>query len=132
MAEFSKLMKIVLIINIIAALIYGIFYLFIPEIYAGLVEASDFNDQFYRLWGGTCISLGIFGILGFFRNDWGQFKMLFELVILWLIITEIINLASFAYIVRTPANLVSEWIDVIVIILIIVMDIYAYMKENKK
>jgi hypothetical protein len=119
MVEFSKFMKIVLIINIIAAFVYGIFYLFIPEIYANLVEASDYNDQFYRLWGGTCVSLGIFGILGLLRNDWDRFKMLFEFVILWLIITEIINFASFAYIVRTPANLASEWIDVIVIILII-------------
>jgi len=73
MAELSKFMKIVLIVSIIAALIYGILYLFVPDFYAGLNDPPAYDPHFWRLWGSICISLGIIGILGFVRNDWSQF-----------------------------------------------------------
>ncbi|MHA1196329.1 MAG: hypothetical protein ACTSRH_02690 [Promethearchaeota archaeon] len=131
MAEFSKFMKIVLSINIFAAFIYGILYLFIPEFYSSLVDAPNYNPLFFRLWGATCTSLGIVGILAFLRNNWEQFKILFEFVILWLIIQDIVNLTSFSYLARSPTNIASQWTDIIIIILLIIIDIYAYLKENK-
>ncbi|MHA1105206.1 MAG: hypothetical protein ACTSPN_05735 [Promethearchaeota archaeon] len=132
MAEFSKFMKIVLFINIIAGFIYGILYLFVPDLYAGLIDSPAYDPHFWRLWGGTCLSLGIIGILGFVRNDWSQFKIIMEFVILWLLIANILNLASFVYLTRSPTNMVSEVIDIIVIFFIIGLDIYAILQENKR
>lgn len=132
MAELSKFFKIILIINMIAAFIYGILYLFIPEIFAGLVDAPAFDLHFWRLWGGTCVSLGIFGIIGYIRNEWSTFKVIIEFVILWLIITVIINFVGFADITRSPTNLISQWTDIIIILILIIIDIYAYLRENKQ
>jgi len=69
MAELSKFFKIVLLIDVIAGVIYGILYLFIPEIYADLIDSPSFSLQFWRLWGVTCLLLGIFGIIGLIRNE---------------------------------------------------------------
>ncbi|MHA1669035.1 MAG: hypothetical protein ACTSV5_00500 [Promethearchaeota archaeon] len=132
MAEFSKFMKVVFYINLIAAFIYGILYLFIPDLYASLIDTPAYDPHFWRLWGGTCLSLGIIGILGLVRNDWAQFKVIIELVILWLLISNILNLASFVYLTRSPTNAISELLDVIVIFFIIVLDTYALLQENKR
>lgn len=132
MVEFSKLFKIVLIINIIAGLIYGILYLFIPEIYAAMIESPSFSLQFWRLWGVTCLIMGIMGIIGLMRNDWIQIKILFEFTILWLLGMNILNLIYLFDPSHTPTSFTSEVTDVIIIFVLIAVDIYAYLKENKE
>lgn len=132
MAEFSKFMKITLIIDILAAFVYGILYLFIPEIYAEMIESSQFSLHFWRLWGMTCALLGVMGIIGMLRNDWTMFKMVMEFVILWLIGMNILNLIILVDPSQTPASFLSELTDVIIIFFLVVLNIYAYVKENKK
>ncbi|MFW9938081.1 MAG: hypothetical protein ACFFD5_10560 [Candidatus Thorarchaeota archaeon] len=134
MAELSKFFKIVLLINVIAALFYGIVYLFIPEIFAVLIDSPAFSLQFWRLWGITCVSLAVFGVIGFIRNEWTTLKMLIEFVILWLILMEIVNiiyLVDPAY-THSLTSFSNELIDIIVIAFLIVLNIYAYLKENKR
>ena len=133
MAELSKLFKLVLLINIIAAVVYGILYLFIPELYAVLIESPSFSLQFWRLWGVTCLLLGVFGIIGYIRNEWTTLKMLIEFVICWLIGMDIINII---YLVdpaftHSATSFTSELTDVIIILILAVLDIYAYLKQNK-
>ena len=132
MAELSKLLKIVLILNIIAALIYGILFLFIPEIYAAMIESPSFSLQFWRLWGLTCFILGIMGIIGFLRNDWIQLKILLEFTILWLLGMNVLNLIYLFDPGHTPTSFTSEVIDVIIIFILIALDIYSYLRENKE
>ena len=134
MAELSKFFKIVLLIDVIAGVIYGILYLFIPEIYADLIDSPSFSLQFWRLWGVTCLLLGIFGIIGLIRNEWTTLKMLIEFVIVWLIGMNIVNII---YIVdpastHTAASLSSEIVDLIIIFILAALNIYAYLKENKR
>ena len=134
MAELSKLFKIILLIDIIAALIYGILYLFIPELYAALIESPSFSLQFWRLWGVTCLLLGVFGIIGYIRNEWTTLKILIEFVICWLIGMDIINII---YLVdptftHTTTSFTSELTDIIIIIILAFINIYAYLKENKR
>ena len=133
MAELSKFFKIVLLINIVAAVVYGVLYLFIPELYAVLIESPSFSLQFWRLWGFTCFLLGVFGIIGYIRNEWTTLKMLIEFVICWLIGMDVINII---YLIdpaftHSATSFTSELTDIIIIIILAVVDIYAYLKENK-
>lgn len=128
----SKELKIILIINIVVALFYGILYLFLPEIVYALNEAPSFDPHFWRLWGGICITLGIIGIFGLLKGDWDYFKLLFLFVICFLFVTFIINITTAFYLSRTPINIIYHWIDNIVIILIAVLDAFFYWKEEKK
>lgn len=132
MAEFSKLMKITLIIDILAAFVYGVLYLFIPEIYATMIESSQFSLHFWRLWGMTCALLGVMGIIGILRNDWTMFKMMMEFVILWLIGMNVLNIIILTNPAHTLASFASELTDVIIIFFLIAINIYAYMRENKE
>ena len=132
MAELSKFIKIVLIIDIIAAFIYGILYLFIPEIYAELIDPPSLSLHFWRLWGVNCVSLGVFGIIGLVRNEWTTFKIMIEFVIFWLIIQNILNIISLTDPARSPTNLESQLTDVIIILFLIVLNIYAYLREKKQ
>jgi hypothetical protein len=83
MAELSKFFKIVLVIDIIAAFIYGILYLFIPGRYAVLIFSPYFSLHFWHLWGLTCLILGIMGMVGFMRIEWTAIKIFMEFVMMW-------------------------------------------------
>ncbi len=131
MTEISKRMKLLLIINTIIAFIYGFFYLVIPEILADLNDAPNYDPHFWRLWGGLLIVLGIFGVLMIKRAEWESIKILWEFVIIWLIMTNIINLATLFIITRSAVNFGSELFDIILIFALIVVGIYFYLQEGK-
>jgi uncharacterized membrane protein YtjA (UPF0391 family) len=131
MAEMSNQFRIVLLFNIIVAFIYGFMYLVIPEITRVLRDATFYDPQFWRLWGGTCICLGIMGIIGLMRNVWEEVKILIEFAIIWLIMALIIGLWSFSLMPRTATGIASQWFDNILIIIIIAIDTYAYIQEEK-
>lgn len=132
MAEMSKGLKILLGINIIVALIYGIMYLFFPEIIYAINEAPYFDPHFWRLWGGVCMTLGIVAIFGLVKGDWIYFKLLFFFAICFLFVTFIINITTALYLPRSPVNLMYHWIDNIIIILIAIIDIIFYSREEKR
>lgn len=131
MTEISKRMKLLLIINTIAAFIYGFLYLAIPEILADLNDPTYYDPHFWRLWGGLCIVFGIFGILMIKRAEWEEIKILIEFVIIWLIMTNIINIATMFIIHRSAVNFASELFDIILISALIVANTYLYLQEGQ-
>ena len=131
MTEISKRMKVILIINTIIAFIYGFLYLVIPEILADLNDAPHFDPHFWRLWGGLCMVLGIFGLLMIKRAEWEGMKILWEFVIIWLIMMVIVNFMTMFTIRRSAVNFASELFDIIVIIALIVVDTYFYLQEGQ-
>lgn len=131
MALITKEMKVVLLFNVIAALIYGILYFFIPDATALLTGHTRYDPQFFRLWGATCIALAIFGLLAIKRAEWENIKILIELAIVWLILALIANFISLATLTYSQAGLVSQWFDNIVIIIIIIVDTFFYIRESR-
>ena len=132
MAEFSKEMKIVLIINMVVAVVYGIMYVFLPEIVYSLNDAPYFDPHFWRLFGGVLIAMGIPVLLGIIKGDWDYIKLFFLFAIIVLIILVLVNLTSNIYVTRSATNLVFHWLDTIVIIVMIVLDTFFYLREEKK
>ncbi len=131
MTELSKEFKIVLIINAIAAFFYGFMFLVIPDIYHELSDEPYPNVNLLRLWGGTITLLGIFALIAVKRGEWENGKIMIELAIAWLLVITIINLASFAYVKRSPTNIASSWSDVIVTFVFFLIDLYFYRREQK-
>ncbi|TFG29010.1 MAG: hypothetical protein EU532_04100 [Promethearchaeota archaeon] len=131
MTELSKELKIVLIINGIAAFIYGFLFLVIPEIYYDLSDEPYPNVHLQRLWGGTITLLGIFALIAWKRGEWETGKIMVELAMGWLLLVCILSLASFAYVKRSPTNIASTWSDVIVTLIFFLMDLYFYLKQKK-
>ncbi len=132
MAEFSKEMKIVLIINMIVAFVYGIMYVFLPEAVYSLNDAPYFDPHFWRLFGGALIALGIPVLLGIIKGDWDYIKLFFLFAIMLLIILVLVNLTSNIYLIRSATNLVFHWLDTIVMIVLVVFNTFFYLREEKK
>ncbi len=132
MAEFSKEMKFVLIINLIVAVVYGIMYLFLPEAVYTLNEAPYFDPHFWRLFGGVLFVMGIPVLLGIIKGDWDYIKLFFLYAIIMLIILVLVNLTSNMYVTRSATNLVFHWLDTIVMIVLVVFNTFFYLREEKK
>ncbi len=132
MAEFSKEMKIVLIINMIVAFVYGIMYVFLPETVYSLNDAPYFDPHFWRLFGGALLAMGITVLLGIIKGDWDYIKLFFQYAIIGLIIFVLVNVTSIIYVTRSATNLIFHWLDTIVMIVLIVFNTYFYLREEKK
>jgi len=132
MAEISKEMKIVLIINMIVGLIYGIMYVFLPEGVYSLNDSPYFDPHFWRLFGGALMAIGIGVLLGMLNGDWDKIKIFLQFAIIFLIIIALVNLTSNIYVTRSATNLIFHWLDTIIIILILVFNIIFYLREEKK
>ena len=132
MAEFSKEMKIVLIINMIVAFVYGIMYVFLPETVYSLNDAPYFDPHFWRLFGGALIAMGIPVLLGIINGDWDYIKLFFQYAIIALIIFVLVNVTSIIYVTRSATNLIFHWLDTIVMTVLIVFNTYFYLREEKK
>ncbi|MFW9820977.1 MAG: DUF4345 family protein [Candidatus Thorarchaeota archaeon] len=132
MAEISKEFKILLLINIVVAFVYGVLYTFLPNVVYSLNDAPYFDNHFWRLFGGVLIGIGITTLLGLKKGDWDSMKLYVLYAIIFLIITGIINVTSTIYITRSATNMIFHWIDNIVIIVFAVIDSFFYWKEEKK
>ena len=132
MAELSKEYKILLLVNIIVAFVYGALYVFLPDVVYSGNDAPYFDPHFWRLFGGALLAVGVVGIFGFLSADWEKIKlfMLYGIVILILIL--LVNLTSNIYVIRSATNLIFHWIDNVVIIILLIVDTFFYMRENKK
>jgi len=130
MVEISKNMKIMLVVDAIAGFIYGIFYMIIPELYFVIKDSTNFDPQFWRLWGGTCFAFGIFCLIAIRRAEWENVKILVELGILWLILAVIVNFITIATVPLSITAYASQWFDNVVIIILIVANTYLYLKES--
>ena len=132
MVEMSKEYKIIILVNAFVGLIYGSLYVFIPDfIYFGN-DAPYFDPHFWRLFGGVLLAIGIVAFYGFFKADWEKIKFFMVFGIVALVIILINNLASNVYVTRSATNIIFHWVDNIVIILLLIIDIFFYMRENKK
>jgi len=132
MAEMSKEMKIVIIVNVIVAFIYGFLELIIPEIYYQLTDAPAMDVQALRVCGGALVVLGIFGIIAIIRADWEKVKITFELAIAYEILLLILDIVAYITITGSATWITGQIIATIIKIILIVINIYFYLREEKR
>jgi len=132
MAEMSKEMKIVIIVNVIVAFIYGFLELIIPEIYYQLTDSPAFDIHTWRIVGGSFMVLGIFGIIAIIRADWEKVKITFELAIAYEILLLILDIVAYITITGSATWITGQIIATIIKIILIVINIYFYLREEKR
>ena len=131
MAELSKEVKIVFIINGISAFIYAFLFLVIPDTYVQITEAAMYNPISYRQLGAGLLILGIGNVLAIKRDDLEKAKIFWEIAIIWVILMTIIGIwGAFAF-PGTAAALASTWIANTILIVLLVFNIYLYYRETK-
>ena len=131
MAELSKEVKIILLINAIPAFIYGFLFLIIPDIYVEITDAMFYNPVNLRQLGASILILGIGNVVAIKRNDMDKLKIFWEMGILWLIIMDILGIWSAIVYPGSAAALISTWIGNVILFVLTILNIYIYYKETK-
>ena len=130
MEEISKKAKVLLIIDAIAALIFTVLYLIIPEIYASLIDPLVFDPYYWRAFGATLLILAIFGIRAALGNK-EQALFMFEIMILWSIAIVVLNIWELIVLPLSPTYTETTWFDSILLIVLIILNTYIYFQEKK-
>ena len=131
MAELSKGLKIILIVDIIVAMYYGVMYLLLPELYYSMNDAPAFDLHMWRLFGGTLFVLSIAGIIALKRGEWEAVKPIMEVVILWLIMVALLDIVWVLSAGASPTYVRSISTTIVLLIILIIANIYFYQREGK-
>ncbi len=131
MAEVTKEVKIVLIIDAIAALIFTFLYLVIPEIYASLIDPIVFDPYYWRAFGGTLLVLAIMALIALKRADGEQVKILIEFAILWSVVILSLNIWELIVLPLSPTYTETTYIDSVLLIVLIILNSYFYNRDLK-
>ena len=131
MSEIQKLTKISLLLDALAGFVFAFLYLVIPDIYIYGLTQWPFNDPIYfRLFGGTLLVLGLASLMAYFKKEWEEVKLLYELALMWLLMTTIINIFELA-LVSLPAMALTNTIVVsILVAAYLILGIYCWMKQR--
>ena len=131
MVKMSKGIKIILLVDIIVAIYYGVLYLLLPEFYYQRNDAPAFDLHMWRLFGGTIFVLGIAGIIALKRGEWETVKPIMEVVILWLIMVAVLDIVLLLTVSASPTYIRSTSTTIVLLIIIIIANIYFYQREEK-
>lgn len=131
MVEMSKRIKIILVVDIIVAIYYGVLYLLLPEFYYQRNDAPAFDLHMWRLFGGTIFVLGIAGIIALKRGEWETVKPIMEVVILWLIMVAVLDIVLLLTVSASPTYIRSTSTTIVLLIILIIANIYFYQREKK-
>jgi hypothetical protein len=131
MVEMSKGLKIILIVDIVVAIYYGVLYLLLPELYYQMNDAPAFDLHMWRLFGGTIFVLGIAGIIALKRGEWEAVKPLMEVVILWLIMVTVLDIVWVISVSASPTYIRSISTTIVLLIILIIANIHFYRREAK-
>jgi len=131
MVKMSKGIKIILYVDIVVAIYYGVLYLLLPEFYYQRNDAPAFDLHMWRLFGGTIFVLGIAGIIALKRGEWEAVKPIMEVVILWLIMVAVLDIVLLLTVSASPTYIRSTSTTIVLLIIIIIANIYFYQREEK-
>ena len=131
MVKLSKGIKIILYVDIVVAIYYGVLYLLLPEFYYQRNDAPAFDLHMWRLFGGTIFVLGIAGIIALKRGEWEAVKPIMEVVILWLIMVAVLDIVLLLTVSASPTYIRSTSTTIVLLIIIIIANIYFYQREDK-
>ena len=131
MVKMSKGIKIILYVDIVVAIYYGVLYLLLPEFYYQRNDAPAFDLHMWRLFGGTIFVLGIAGIIALKRGEWEAVKPIMEVVILWLIMVAVLDIVLLLTVSASPTYIRSTSTTIVLLIIIIKANIYFYQREEK-
>jgi len=131
MTEIQKLTKIFLLLDVLAGFIFAFLYLVIPDIYVYDLTQWPFNDPVYfRFFGGTMLVLGLISLMAYFKKEWEEVKLFFELALMWLVMVLIINSLELAILSLPGIAFTNTVVNTIIVIIYLVLGIYCWMKQK--
>ena len=131
MTEIQKLTKIYLLLAVLAGFVFAFLYLVIPDIYVYDLTQWPFNDPIYfRMFGGTFLVFGLISLMAYFKKEWEEVKLFFELALMWLVMVLIINSLELAILSLPGIAFTNTVVNTIIVIIYLVLGIYCWVKQK--
>jgi len=131
MTEIQKLTKISLLLDVLAGFVFAFLYLVIPDIYIYDLTQWPFNDPIYfRLFGGTLLVLGLASLMAYFKKEWEEVKLFYELALMWLGMVIIINIFELVMLPLPVMSLTNTLVNTILVAIYLILGIYCWMKQR--
>ncbi len=131
MTEIQKLTKIYLLLAVLAGFIFAFLYLVIPDIYIYSLTQWPFNDPIYfRMFGGTFLVFGLISLMAYFKKEWEEVKLFFELALMWILMVLIINIFELAMVSLPAVTFTNTIFNNILLSIYLLLGIYSWMKQR--
>jgi len=131
MTEIQKLTKIYLLLAVLAGFIFAFLYLVIPDIYIYSLTQWPFNDPIYfRMFGGTFLVFGLISLMAYFKKEWEEVKLFFELALMWILMVLIINIFELAMLSLPAVTFTNTIFNTILLSIYLALGIYCWMKQK--
>jgi len=130
MAEITKKLKILLLINAIIGLAFAFFYLAFPFWYLSLVQWPFFDPYYSWAFGGIFLILSSFILYTIKMDDWVRLKTVYETTIAWQILILVLNIMTLIFIPAPLDSIITTWIYNIIFIVLISLNISLYNKNK--
>ncbi len=131
MTEIQKLTKIYLLLAVLAGFIFAFLYLVIPDIYIYSLTQWPFNDPIYfRMFGGTFLVFGLISLMAYFKKEWEEVKLFFELALMWILMVLIINIFELAMVSLPAVTFTNTIFNTILLSIYLLLGIYSWMKQR--
>ena len=130
MVKIAKHLKIVLLINAIIGLIFAFLYLAFSYLYLPFIQWPFYDPYYSWSFGGTLLVLSLFSLLAIKKTEWEQIKIIVELIIVWQLMILILNIISLILIPAPITSLISTWINNFILIILIIANLYFYIKQE--
>ena len=129
MAEITKRLKILCIINASIGLSFAFLYLAVPYYFLSHIEWSFFDPYYSWAFGGVFLILSSFLLRSIKQNHGEKLKSVLEITIAWEMLILILNIISLIIIPTPIISILSTWISNIIFIILIGLNIY-YLRGN--
>jgi hypothetical protein len=131
MTEIKKITKIVMIYYGVAGLLFAFLYLVLTDFFAFQVMQWPTGDPvpFWSL-GMTMLVLAIASFLAVFKSEWEHIKLYFEIMLMWIIGTILMNIAILTVIALPDAALLQIVFDIILLSFNLVVGLFSYIKQR--
>ena len=85
-------LRVTFVAHAIAALAFGLIYLFIPDIWGDLVNWPAAETAPYRLIGAAMLAFGASSVLGYRETDWDEVIIIVRTEIVWTALATLVLL----------------------------------------
>jgi hypothetical protein len=127
--EISKLLKLTFLIHFFVAVIFGLLFTFLVELYVGIVGWPYLDPVTGRVLGAVFLGLAAASLLSWRETKWESVKIVVQMEIVWLAIALAVHFFS-AFVFPGLVTLIIIWVQIGILIFFLAAFIWFYSDQE--
>lgn len=124
--EISKLLKLMFLIHFFVAVIFGLVFTVIVEIYVELVGWPYLDPITGRVLGAMFLGFAVASLLSWRETKWESVKIVVQMEIAWLVIGTAVHFWS----IFTESFIFMLWVQTAILLIFLIAFIYFYYDQE--